>query len=390
MLMNSQLSNDCRQLVSDLWISGVDRACGFHSVRRSIELNNIELPTQIVAIGKAAGAMAAGARVQFGKNIPTLVITKYAHVAEDLNEMKGVQIIEAAHPIPDNNSLLSGEKVLHTIQNMGKESRLLMLVSGGASSLVEVLKPGSTLETLTALNRDMISKDLAIEEINKIRRTISRIKSGGLLSNFNGSNVDVIFISDVVDDNTEVIGSGIAAYPIGKNPPFSLNSYVAANNAWAREAIVEHALDLNIKVVENKECLNGEITILAKQLAYRIKSGDNGIYIWGGEPTVELPEKPGTGGRNQALALLLAREIQGMDGVSIVVGGTDGTDGPTDAAGGIVDGSTYQKHLGHDEAVKSANSGEALKLIDSLLVTGPTGTNVMDIIVAAKLPGASI
>ncbi|PYG27209.1 hydroxypyruvate reductase [Pelagimonas varians] len=377
---------DRKQRAVALWNAGTHAANGTFSVRKAIETQGLTAPSAIVSIGKAASAMALGALEKFEVEIPTLVITKYDHTAPELAANATTSVIEAAHPIPDENSLIAGRKALDFVTGLTAEDRLMLLISGGASSLAEVLAPGITLDDLKSLNQDMISQDRTIEEINAARRKLSLIKSGGLLSHFKGAHVDVIFISDVLKDDPNVIGSGIGSVGTQTSPPFSINSFVAANNQQSRQAVADEVTAQNLPVIENAESLYGEISDLAKTLAEKLRNGENGVYVWGGEPVVNLPENPGNGGRNQALALLLARELHGQDDIAIVVGGTDGTDGPTAAAGGVVDGNTYDRDQGHDAAIAQANAGDALAGVDSLLITGPTGTNVMDLIVAVKGP----
>lgn len=369
-----------------LWNAGTQEANGTFSVQKAIEKQKLSRPDAIVAIGKAASAMALGALEKYETEIPTLVVTKYDHTAPELAARPSVSIIEAAHPIPDENSLIAGRMALDFVTNLAADTRLMLLISGGASSLAEVLVSGTTLADLKSLNQDMISQDRTIEEINAARRKLSLIKSGGLLSHFKGAHVDVVFISDVMKDDPDVIGSGIGSLGTQSSPPYSINSIMAANNQLSRQAVADEISAQGLTLVENEESLYGEISELAKTLANRLRNGENGVYVWGGEPVVNLPENPGKGGRNQALALLLARELSGRDDIAIVVGGTDGTDGPTTAAGGIIDGRTYNRDKGHDAAIAQANAGEALAAADSLLVTGPTGTNVMDLVVAVKTP----
>lgn len=379
-----------KRLAVDLWTAGIQQADGTQAVRHIIDAHGLAKPDALVAVGKAASAMALGA-LDRSNDIRTLVVTKYDHTAPELAAYAQVETLESAHPIPDENSLKAGRRMLDFVAGLPSDARLMLLVSGGASSLAEVLAAGVTLADLVALNQSMISQDRTIEEINARRRKLSLIKSGGLLAQFKGAHVDVIFISDVRGDDPDVIGSGIGS-GIGTGaqtaPRFTINSYMAANNALARQAAAQAAAAHSLPVIENTETLYGDITDLANPLAKALQTGENGVYIWGGEPVVVLPENPGNGGRNQALALLLARELQGRDDITVVVGGTDGTDGPTNAAGGVIDGGTYSRDLGHDTAITQASAGDALGAAGCLLITGPTGTNVMDLIVAVKQPAA--
>ena len=358
-----------RDKALQIWKAAVAAVDGYEATLRALPA---ETPDQILAVGKAAGAMARAALDHFGP-VPCLVVTKDGHGA---GLPAGVELIEASHPVPDQRSLKGGAALRQRIHDMPEGSRLLLLVSGGASSLAEDPIDGESLESLSALNAELLAAGLDIGAMNAERRKRSRIKGGGLLSGFRGSEAHVRAISDVPRDEIGVIGSGIGASP--PDPHFQYNCKIVASNEIARNAAATTA-DV---VIGNEECLYDDVRALAPVIGKRLRDMPNGVLILGGEPTVLLPEKPGQGGRNQALALELAREISGVDGLTVVVGGTDGTDGPTDAAGGIVDGQTWGP--GADDALSRADSGTYLAQHDALLVTGPTGTNVMDVLVAVK------
>jgi hydroxypyruvate reductase len=190
----------------------------------------------------------------------------------------------------------------------------------------------------------------------------------------------VLAVSDVEGDALSTIGSGIGDAP--ENPPFIFGPHIVASNNVAREAAIRAAKQANLTILSNAEVLYDDVNTLAPQLAGQLKSSPPGLHVFGGEPTVVLPKHPGRGGRNQALALLLAREIYGIEGLTIIVAGTDGSDGPTDAAGAIVDGTTWGE--GAEQALARADSGTWLDQRGALLRTGPTGTNVMDLMIALR------
>lgn len=368
-------------ILEELWWQGVNAVRGFSAVTASLSDRTIAQPDMIIAVGKAAGDMALGAREHFKASIPTLVVTKYDHTSDELAGLSNCEIIEAAHPVPDQNSLNGGARVLEAVQNMAADQNLLLLVSGGASALVEVLEEGHTLDSLKALNKGFLADGLSIGEINAERRKISRIKGGRLLDAFNGKSAHVIAISDVEGDSIDVIASGIGAYHGGGN---HIDIKIAASNAVARQTIEKAAQDKNIDVQRNEECLYGHAEDIAEKLLGKIQHGPAGLCIFGGEPTVELPDNPGRGGRNQHLALLLADKIKTRDDLHILIAGTDGTDGPTAEAGAIIDGSTVK--AGDDTAryLRAADAGTYLNERGALLTTGPTGTNVMDIVLVLK------
>ncbi|WP_035266697.1 DUF4147 domain-containing protein [Ahrensia sp. 13_GOM-1096m] len=375
------MTNNPAAILENLWWQGVNAVRGFSAVSTALSKSNIKAPDLIIAVGKAAGDMALGARSHFDSSIQTLVVTKYDHISEALAALDDCDIIESAHPVPDQNSLIGGARVLECVKNMRADQSLLLLVSGGASALVEVLEEGHTLESLKALNQGFLAEGLSIGEINAERRKISRIKGGRLLDAFNGKSAHVIAISDVEGDSINVIASGIGAYNGDDN---RVQIEIAASNAVARQVIESAAQGKKLNICLNEECLYGRTDDIATSLFDKIKNGPAGLYIFGGEPTVELPENPGRGGRNQHLALLLAGKIKTRDDLHILVAGTDGTDGPTDEAGAIIDGATVKDTAQTAKYLTAADAGTYLNERGALLTTGPTGTNVMDIVLVLK------
>lgn len=353
-----------------LWQAGVAAVEGHAATARALQG---PAPDRILAVGKAAAPMARAALERFGPR-PCLVVTKDGH---GTGLPPGVELREAAHPVPDARSLRAGAALRQAVAAMPAGSHLLLLVSGGASALAEDPVPGETLQSLAALNQRLLAAGLDIGAMNAQRRRFSRIKGGRLLSHFAGARVEVLAISDVPQDDIGVIGSGIGAAP--ETAPFDYTCRIVASNRIARDAAAAQA---TLPVLANDECLHDTVPALAARIGERLRTMPRGVLIHGGEPTVVLPENPGRGGRNQALALALAREISGMSGIAVVVGGTDGTDGPTEAAGGVVDGTTWGP--GAAAALAAADSGSYLAARDALLITGPTGTNVMDLLVACR------
>lgn len=361
-----------RPTLFDLWNTGVDAVRGAQSVRQSLSETPIPAPTQIIAVGKAACDMAHAAQTAF-PGTPTLIATKHGHAAPLPDP---ATIHEAGHPIPDAASLEAGHALAECVSQCHSDAHLLMLVSGGASAVAELLPDGLSLEGWQAETQRLMAKGADIHEINTRRREISQIKGGKLLGKFAGQRVTTLAISDVDGDSLNVIGSGIGNTPPGQS--FEFDARIVASNHIARQAIERAAGPC----VVNVEALYDDVNALAPKLADQIKNGPQGLYIIGGEPTVLLPEKPGRGGRNQALALLLAGEIQGHSDIEILVAGTDGTDGPTPDAGGLVNGETWGD--GAADALRRADAGTYLAAQNALITTGPTGTNVMDILIARK------
>ena len=371
--------NRYRQMLHEIWQSGVAAVGGKACVLRALGEIAPPPPSLILAVGKASLPMCEAALEHFGAAIPALVVAKYGHVART-NDLP-VRIIEAGHPTPDGNSLVAGAALLEAVAGAGPDDRLVLLISGGASALAEV-PLGLTLEEIRAENQRMLAEGLDIHAINARRRSYSRIKGGGLLAAFAGSRADVLAISDVEGDSLAVIGSGIGMCPDRQG--WSCQGRVIASNAIARAACARRAAELGQRAVANEEALYGDVDALAPAIARRLIDGPAGVTILGGEPTVHLPPDPGKGGRAQALALALARELDGVPGVLLLVAGTDGTDGPGDAAGAFADGSIWASRPGGAAALARADSGSWLADAGSLFVSGPTGTNVMDLLIAIR------
>ncbi|GFE48515.1 hydroxypyruvate reductase [Roseobacter cerasinus] len=359
-----------------LFWAGVAAVRGDRAVAAALTARPCPPPDQIVAVGKAATAMARAAHAAFPE-APLLVVTKYHH---GQGAPEGAEVIEAAHPVPDENSLAAGARLLEAVSGMAAGSHLLMLVSGGASALAEASLDGLDLAGLKARAQEMLASGADIHAMNAARTAVSRVKGGKLLGQFQGTSVTTLAISDVEGDSLAVIGSGIGDAPA--IPAFGFDARIVASNAIARAAVVAAAKQTGLPVGTNDEALYDDIAALAPRIGAALRSAGPGVHVFGGEPTVILPPNPGEGGRNQALALMLAQEIKGMSGLRLLVAGTDGTDGPTDAAGALVDGTTWDDTA--IDALDHADAGTWLNAKGALLKTGPTGTNVMDLVIALK------
>lgn len=327
----------------------------------------------VISVGKAAASMAAAADDVFGA-LPTLIVTKYDHT-QDLP--KTAELIEAAHPVPDTNSLRAGARLREVVAVLPETAHLLMLTSGGASALAEDLADGLTFADLARRTQDLLASGQDIHAMNTLRKSLSRIKGGKLLGGFGGGRVTSLAISDVEGDDLGVIGSGIGDAP--SLPSFAFQSHIVASNGVARAAVAHAAGD---DVLSNTETLYENVDTLAPRIAASLLTSDKGLHTIGGEPTVILPPNPGKGGRNMALALMLARKIAGVEGLEILVAGTDGTDGPTDAAGALVTGATWD--ASGAEALALADAAPWLDARGALFRSGPTGTNVMDLLIARR------
>jgi len=308
--------------------------------------------------------------------------------------------------------LRAGRAVEDFVRAAAADEELVMLVSGGASALVERLPDAVDLSKWQAVTSALLAGGYSIDRINAARIRVSNIKGGKLLRNFGGKSVRVYAISDVPGDRIDLIGGGIGdltrrpppalppdmlrllqragaaladdGFDLGGGIRFDYRARVVASNRIARDAAAEFLRAHHLPVIVNEEELNRDIHAAARHLAAALLSGPPGAYVWGGESTVVLPPRPGVGGRNQSLALALAAEIRGRRNIAALVAGSDGTDGPTLAAGALIDGDTYHAASGATRALACADAGTYLARTAALFKPGPTGTNVMDLAVAIK------
>jgi len=365
-----------KKQLEQLFDAAVSAVSGRQAVTEAISEDSAFSPSLIIAVGKAAVGMTLGALDEW-PDCAALVITKYGHVSDEFDAFQNVKVIEAAHPVPDENSLFAGNLLIDSIEALSTDSQVLFLVSGGASALAEALPPDVSLSALKAMTDEMLATGKTINQINTRRKASSLIKGGKLIERFPGRQIRVYAISDVEGDSIAVIGSGLGDT---NRLPLKAISRIIASNKIARQAVASKAQQLGLTVIENSETLYGDIFELADRLGPFIANAPSGVYLFGGEPIVTLPEHPGRGGRNQSLALALSAYIAGRDDISVLVAGTDGTDGPTSTAGGLIDGTTWRKNSASD-ALRRADAGTYLEQCNGLFSTGPTHTNVMDLLI---------
>jgi hydroxypyruvate reductase len=358
---------------------------GKDAVAKKLERLVFNNTVSLIAIGKAASSMAQGVLHTLDDQvIDGLVITKTGHFDTDFPEK--IQCLEASHPIPDESSLHAGKTLVNYCQKIPADQDVIFCISGGASSLVEVLPMGFSLQALQQKNQQMIANGLSIEEINLTRKKHSLIKGGKLAKLFTHQRVEVLAISDVKGDDLSVIGSGLLYQP---NTNALIHHHVIANLALAKSAACQQAENLNYRCNNHAVFLGQSISTVADLIFAQLDNSEPSIHLWGGEPVMELPKNPGRGGRNQHLALTLAQKLKQRDDILILVAGTDGTDGPTQDAGALIDGGSIVR--GEDagfnaaSSLKQANSGEFLEASGDLITTGPTQTNVMDLVIGLKL-----
>jgi len=395
-----------RDTLLQLYPAALDAVRGEIVVKKA--LINIKYHTKchLIAIGKAAEAMSLGAVEQLGCLIETgLIISKHGHFESSLRSDPRFHCIEADHPIPAKNSLAAGKQLIHYLQQLADDTHCLVLLSGGTSSLVEVLQDGWSLDELQEINQYLLDNAYTIEQINAVRCQLSKIKAGGLWHFLGNQHITCLMISDVEGDHPAVIGSGLL-FPSRATIPSTLPSKwlkrfysssaihspsfywkIIATLDHAKQAVATTALKMGYRVKVDTTFLRGNAAEVAIECAKQLKQTDRDIIIWGGETTVSLPSKAPKGGRNQHFALAAAIELAGSP-CALISLGTDGSDGTTEAAGGVVDGLTLahgiQQGLSAQQCLREATAYRFLKAVDGLVITGATGTNVMDIVIGIK------
>jgi len=375
-----------------------------------------------------------------------VVITKYGHITKDdarstIQDTGKIRVFEAGHPIPDENGLKATGEAVSLLKNADRGTLVLCLISGGGSALLVSPYTGITLNEKQIITGLLLKSGADITELNAVRKHISGVKGGRLAEIVYPAKVISLIISDVIGDKLDVIASGptsadnstfqdaidvihkynlkektpvsiletlkkgreglIPETPKKNNPVFkNVQNIIIGSNQTALNAAQGRAQALGFQTEILSSEISGEARDVGKWLAEKaikckgteaqrskaqtcLPAGrGTKCLISGGETTVTVTGN-GKGGRNTELALSFAREIQDIEGITLLSAGTDGTDGPTDAAGAIVDGSTIEKAkslgLDPDEYLADNDSYNFFKKIDSLLITGPTGTNVMDV-----------
>ena len=365
----------------------------------------------LVAVGKAAWQMARAAADVLGERIDTgVVITKYDHV---MGEIPRVSCMEAGHPVPDENSYAATRAALRLTEDLTAGDTVLFLLSGGGSALFE--QPLIPAAELAELTHALLASGADIVEINTLRKRMSAVKGGRFAEHCAPAHVFSIVLSDILGDPLDMIASG-PAHPdastaedahriaakyhlrlsaeaktlLDQPLPTALPNVTTQITGSVRElctAAARAAEQRGYTPVLLTDQLNAEAREAGRFLAAiaRTHAGDGSCaYIAGGETVVQLKGK-GRGGRNQEVALAAADGIAGLDNVAVFSVGSDGTDGPTDAAGGYVDGGTQAAlaRAGRSAAAALAENDAypALNAVGGLIMTGPTGTNVNDVAV---------
>ncbi|WP_048151336.1 glycerate kinase type-2 family protein [Palaeococcus ferrophilus] len=383
----------------------------------------------LLAFGKAACTMAKAVADVLGDRIEEgVVVTKYGY-AESCPRGPNIRVVEAGHPVPDENSLLGAKLGLELAEKVGPDDLLIVLISGGGSALFLLPEEGISLEDKIKTNELLLKSGAKIYEINTVRKHISAVKGGKLAKRVRGTVVSLI-LSDVVGDPLEAIASGptvkdpttfqdayriLKLYSVWEKLPESVkrqverglrgeveetlkedlpnvHNFIVGSGTMACEAARRKAEELGFNAAILTTTLEGEareVALAIGSIVEEITRNDRplekpAVLIAGGEWTVTITGEAGLGGPNQEFALSIARKIAGLN-VAVLAVDTDGTDGPTDAAGGIVDGRTLEllKNAGIDveNALKRHDAYHALERVSALLKTGPTGTNVNSLVI---------
>ncbi|MFQ5994730.1 MAG: glycerate kinase [Acidiferrobacterales bacterium] len=403
-----------RENLQSVFDAALARVNGRTCVRRYLEAHPNSDPVYVIAVGKPAPAMAWGVIDALDEKIAdALIITKHGH-----GESMPWPCLTAAHPVPDAASLAAGDALLKFVSKIPDDVCVLVLLAGGASALVERLPKGVTLEQWQAVNDWVLGAGLDIHACNYIRKRISLIKGGRLAQRLAPRNVLCLILSDVPDNDMGTVGSGPLApdshpggtpsfiasapkfvrdlierapsAPAANDPAFAnVKTVIVATLEDAKQAAAKAARQKGYLVSVERQFITGDAVTVGRELGERLRNEEPGTFrIWGGETQVTLPENPGRGGRSQSLALSAALALRGQQGVLLLAAGTDGTDGPTEEAGAVVDGGTVERGVaaGRDagRALERADAGSFLEATGDLVRTGPTGTNVTDLILGLK------
>lgn len=367
----------------------------------------------LVALGKAAWTMAQTAAEELGDALNSgIVITKYHHIMGPINR---IRCFEAGHPVVDAASVEATRQAQDLVRDLNTNDAVLLLVSGGGSALFE--DPKVSLDELADVAKQLLACGASIDEANTIRKRLSNVKGGRFAKLCAPAPVLTIALSDVLGDRIDTIASGPACLDtststeairlakrlglrlsahawqaLGEETPRSLDN-VRTQVVGSVRALVDSAATICAELGYEPRVLTSSLDCEAREAGAFIGAiardhaadGRNLAYVVGGETVVHL-RGHGLGGRNQEFALAAAPAIAGLSNVGIISVGSDGTDGPTDAAGGYVDGFTQacleRQNVSIPEVIDRSDSYHALESCQGLVRTGPTGTNVNDVAVA--------
>lgn len=406
--MGDSLRKDAETIIAD----SIREVQPDSAVIRALKETTLNGKIKLVAAGKAAWQMAKAASNYLGERLEQgIVITKYGHVR---GELPRIRCCEAGHPVPDEGSFDAARKALALTENLTKDDTVLFLLSGGGSALFELpLIPAEELQDVT---RQLLACGADIVEINTLRKRLSAVKGGRFAQHCAPAKVFSIILSDILGDPPDMIASGPTcpdsstcadAMEIVRRYDLSLREETKqllmvetpkalANAQWMITGSVRELCDAAARscrklgyepffLTDRLCCQAREAgSVMASILRTHAGDGKKLAFLAGGETVVRLTGS-GKGGRNQELALAAAEGISGLSNAALFSVGSDGTDGPTDAAGGFVDGATRQRLLEEgihiDQVLLNNDAYHALQRTDGLIFTGPTGTNVNDVTV---------
>jgi glycerate 2-kinase len=381
------MDTHARRMLLEIFDAALRAVDGRACVRRALRARTLPATLHIIAVGKAAASMTLGALDVLGARVrQALVVTKDGHGDPALTMDSRVTVLESAHPVPDARSLAAGVEVERRLRELPVDDHPLFLVSGGSSSLVEHLHEGVTLDELRALNQRGLSAGWDIAQLNAERARRSRLKGGGVARLLAGREATALFLSDVPGDDPGVIGSGLLGPALGLAD--RIDRDIIASVDTAVQAACQAATTLGFELQACEGRFSGEASQVARTFVERLRACPGDGLVWGGESTVTLPAHPGRGGRNQHLALLATRLLPVDEGWTLLAAGTDGTDGPTADAGAVVDSGTRERAeiagIDVDRALAQFDSGTVLECTGDLVFTGPTGTNVGDLLIGLR------
>lgn len=355
----------------------------------------------VIALGKAAEALAAGAWRALGPRlVGGFLSCPRGYETGDLPPPAPFGRYPGGHPLPDASSLVAGEALAEFAVALPPGARVAVLLSGGASSGVELPAPGVSLDLLRRANRWLSASALPIEAVNRVRSRLSRLKGGGLARLLAHCDSEAWVLCDVPGGNLAAVAGGPLSPLPGRLPavPGWLEPYLHASStagnggmtALRRLAGNEEAVAAVVQAgAREAGRLAGEATALGREIGTALAKAAPGFYVWGGEPVVRLPPGSGRGGRCQQLALAAAQVFAGRADCWLLAAGTDGWDGTSAVAGACVDGRTVDRGraAGRDAiaALHKADAGEFLAASGDLVRTGPTGTNVNDLVITFKI-----
>ena len=419
-------TNLLRRHALSIFRAALEAASPAGAVIRYLERRNFDRYENIFVLGsgKAGASMAQAAERVLGRRITAgLINVKDSNTAR----LRRIELNPSGHPVPDERGVAGAERIAALAEAAGPRDLVLCLISGGASALMPAPAPPITLEEKQAVTRLLLACGANIHEINCIRKHISRMKGGQLARLAAPATVEALLLSDVIGDDTGVIGSGPAApddstfadaaailekYGIAERAPTSIRERIAAglcgdipetpkagdplfrrvrntvigSNRLALDAAARRARALGFRTLVLASEIEGETREIARVHAaiarQIVKTGEPvrppACIITGGETTVTL-KGSGLGGRNQEFALAAAIDIAGLPNTVIFSAGTDGSDGPTDAAGALADGKTLARNPDARVFLDANDSYHYFESLGDLIKTGPTNTNVMDV-----------